>query len=552
MDLRPYQSESIAAAWLHLCGQAGNPVVVLPTGAGKSLVIAELCRAAVQDYGGRVIVLAHRKELLEQNADKIGRFLPFPVGIYSAGLNSRDSGADVVCAGIQSVFRRAEEFGSRQLVVIDEVHLVGDEGMYRTFLDRLREVNPRLRMVGLTATPYRTGEGAICRADGLFQRVAYEAKIPELIAGGFLSPIVNRPAGSIDTSGLHVRAGEFILSEVESLFDAHTAVACAELAEKAKGRRSVLVFCAGVAHASAVATCLGATLGEPVGVVTGDTPPMERAETLARFRAGSLRILCNVDVLTTGFDAPGIDCIAILRATCSPGLFAQICGRGFRLAPGKTDCLVLDFGENIKRHGPLDAIDFGARKPAAGTGDAPAKTCPNCEEECATSSRECPACGWRFPQPESRHGSEADAESQILSAPKVWIVEEVRFSLHRKKKAEPNSPATLRADYLCQPAEGGTPETISEWVCIDHEGWTGRKAARWWSVRSKANPEADEAGSFIPSCLDLWRRGAVASPTKITTIRDGRFWRITHAELDPAPDEWLDVAPGEVFEEAVF
>ncbi len=294
------------------------------------------------------------------------------------------------------------------------------------------------------------------------------------------------------------------------------------------------------------------TLGESIGVVTGDTPPLERSETLARFRAGSLRILCNVDVLTTGFDAPGIDCIAILRATCSPGLFAQICGRGFRMAEGKEDCLILDFGENIKRHGPLDAIDFGQRKPTGSPGDAPTKACPNCEEPCPTSARECAACGWRFPPREPNHEDGADSESQILAVPKDWLVEEVRFSLHRRKKAEPDAPSTLRVDYLCQSLEGGTPETISEWVCIDHDGWTGRKAARWWSVRSKANPEADEAGSFIPSCLDLWKRGAVAAPTRITTVKEGRFWRITHAELDPAPEEWLDEAPEEIFEEAAF
>lgn len=531
MLLRPYQSEACAAAWADLCSQAGNPVVVLPTGAGKSLVIAELCRAAVQDFGGRVLVLAHRKELLEQNAEKIRRFLPFPVGIYSAGLGIRNSSADVVCAGIQSVFRRADEFGPRQLVVIDEVHLVADEGMYKTFLERLREINPKLRMVGLTATPYRTGEGSICRADGLFQRVCYEAKIPELIGAGFLSPITNRPAGAIDTSGLHVRGGEFIPGEVEQLFDAHTAAACVEIGIQACGRRSVLIFCAGVEHANHVSTFLSASLGEPVGVVTGDTPALERSETLARFRAGQLRILCNVDVLTTGFDAPGIDCIAILRATCSPGLFAQICGRGFRLAEGKSDCLILDFGENLKRHGPLDAIDFGKPKPAGGSGEAPQKVCPNCEEPCATSVRECLGCGFRFPPPKPNHESDADQESQILVAPKVFTVDEVRFSRHTKKKAAPDSPATLRVDYLCTPDGGGPPESISEWVCIDHEGWAGRNAARWWSARSLADPEADEANSFIESCVSLWRRGAVATPTRITAIREGRFWRVTHAEL---------------------
>ena len=552
MELRYYQSEACAAVWSHLCGQTGNPVVVLPTGGGKSLVIAELCRAAIQDFAGRVIVLAHRKELLGQNCDKAVRLLPagVSVGIYSAGLNQRSTEADVVFGGIQSVFRRADEFGQRHLVIIDEMHLVphDGEGMYRTFIDRLREINPKLRMVGLTATPYRTGEGSVCRADGLFQRICYEASIPALIGGGFLSPVTNQvAAATVDTSGLHIRGGEFIASEVESLFDSHVVEACKEVAERTRDRRSVLVFCSGVGHAGHVRDCLTSILDESVAVVTGDTLAMERAETLARFKAGGLRILCNVDVLTTGFDAPCIDAIAILRATQSPGLFAQICGRGFRLSPGKADCLILDFGENIKRHGPLDAIDFGKRKKPGSEGDAPAKVCPNCETECHAAARVCSECGFEFPARKPTHGTDADAESQVLSEPKAWIVDEVRASRHKKKKAKPEDRDTLRVDYLCTPASGGPPESISEWVCIDHDGWAGRKAAKWWCDRSLATPESDMAGSFIDSCLDLWKRGAVATPTRITTVRDGKFWRITQHELDPRPDEWLDEVPEVVF-----
>lgn len=549
MELRVYQREACESAWLHLCSQAGNPVVVLPTGAGKSVVIAELCRAAVEQYSGRVIVLAHRKELLEQNAEKIKALLSFGVscGLYSAGLNLRNTGAKIIVAGIQSVFKRAEEFGERHLVLIDEVHLVPheSEGMYRKFIDRLREINPRLRMIGLTATPYRTGEGSLCRPDGLFQKICYEASIPKLIGDGYLSPITNQVAAeTVDTSGLHVRAGEFIASEVERLFDSRAAAACKEIAAQTRDRKSVLVFCAGVSHASNVAETLEQITGEPCGVITGGTTPLERAGILSRFRSRQLRYLCNVDVLTTGYDAPCIDAIAILRATCSPGLFAQICGRGFRVFPGKENCLILDFGENIKRHGPLDAIDFGKPKSKSLAGDAPTKKCPNCEEACHAGARECPHCGWRFPARDANHGESADQQNEILAIPKEWLVEEVRFSKHRKRKAEPGDPDTLRVDYLCQPIEGGTPETISEWICIDHDGWAGRKAHAWWRKRSRAMPEAMElsigAATYIDSCIELFNRGAVASPVRITTVRDGKFWRITKHELDPIPEEWFE------------
>lgn len=555
-QLRWYQREACDAAWSYLCGQAGNPLVVLPTGAGKSLVIAELCRAAVQDYQGRVMILAHRSELLQQNREKVNALLPDEVtcGVYSAGLKSRRTDAQVILAGIQSVFRRAEEFGERNLILVDESHLVphDGEGMYRSFLDRMREINQRLRIVGLTATPYRTGEGSLCRADGLFQRVCYDAKIQRLIGDGFLCPITSQPGeASWDTSKLHIRGGEFIASEAEALFDDAEKVnlACQEIVAKTGDRHSVLVFCSGVAHAEHVKAAIERLSGLPCGVVTGESTPLERTAALASFRGRSLKFLCNVDVLTTGFDAPCIDAIAILRATESAGLFAQICGRGFRLFDGKQNCLILDFGENIKRHGPVDAIDFGKRrKSSLEPGDAPTKKCPNCETECPAGAGQCEECGFQFPpKPIARHNATADNEA-VLSVPRRWLVEEVRMGRYRKRKAEPGNPDTLRVDYLCQPAEGGPPESISEWVCIDHPpGYAFSKAKRWWRERCKASPEEDGAGSFIASCLDLFVRGAVLAPVYVTTIREGKFLRITKHEFDAEPpDEWLDEAPEQV------
>jgi DNA repair protein RadD len=556
VKLRWYQRESCEAAWGYLCSQAGNPLVVLPTGAGKSIVIAELCRAAIEDYQGRVMILAHRSELIEQNREKARALLPMGIGIgtYSAGLRQRNTDSPVVLAGIQSVYKRAEEFGQRNLVIVDESHLVphDGEGMYRTFLDRMREINPKLRIVGLTATPYRTGEGALCRRDGLFQKICYEASIPRLIEDGFLCPVTSRAAdGTLDTSKLHVRGGEFVPGEVEALFDdaAKVDAAVREIVAKSSGRHSVLVFCSGIAHAEHVREALEKISGSPCGVVTGSTLPLERSGTLAAFKERRLRFLCNVDVLTTGFDAPCIDAIAILRATKSPGLFAQICGRGFRLFPGKENCLILDFGENIKRHGPVDAIDFGKASSGGGAGEdgGPTKTCPNCESEVPAGAGECRDCGWKFPRQMARHETEASQED-VLSTAKRWLVEEVRFSRHRKRKAELGDVDTLRVDYLCQPTEGGPPESISEWVCVDHPpGYANRKAIRWWKARSLAQADPDPSGSLIASCIDLWTRGAVIAPRYITTIREGKFLRVTGAEFEEEPpEEWLDAAPESV------
>ena len=564
MDLRWYQSAAVSETWDYLRQQSGSPVVVMPTGSGKSLVIAALCSEAVAKWSGRVLVVAHRKELLEQNADKIRRLAPaLDVGVYSAGLRSRDVEHSVVCCGIQSVFKRSEEFGRRDLVIVDEVHLVPSdgEGMYRTFLTELRKFNQHVRMVGLTATPFRTGEGKLTGADKLFQKVCYDVPIKRLIDEGFLCQITNQAGqATLDTSGLHVRGGEFVSHEVESLFNAgdNVQAACREIVAKTADRHSVLVFCSGVKHAERVQDEIERLTQQQVGLVTGETLSLERAETLRRFRAGALRYLCNVDVLTTGFDAPNIDCVCVLRATMSPGLFAQIVGRGFRVEPSKSGCLVMDFGENLKRHGPIDSPEFGQESQSKGTGEGPQKVCPNCQEEVPAGLSEC-GCGFVFPERKrgNNHETEADGESALLAeqvAPQTWIVESVDWSRHRKKKGTPDDPDTLRVDYVCtladEPSGNLSRKTISEWVCLEHDGFARTKAALWWRARSLAPVPAD-----IDEALELWHRGAVAAPERITTKREGRWYRILSAEIDEKPESWNDEAvedPFAIEEELAF
>lgn len=593
MELRPYQREACDAAWRWLNANVGNCVISLPTGGGKSLLIADLCRQAIE-WGGRVVVLANRKELLQQNAQKIHALIPnASLGIYSAGLKFRHTHHDIIVAGIQSVWRKATELGSRQLVIPDECHLIParDEGMYRTFLSDLRAAgNDDLRVVGMTATPFRTGEGSLCRANGIFQAIAYSADLKQMIADGYLCPLTNQPADAeASTAGLHVRGGEFVAREVEDLFSPLIRQACREIVAKTKDRHSVLIFCAGVSHADAVTKEIEGLTGEACGVVTGGTPPLERAALLERFRGLRLRFLTNVDVLTTGFDAPCIDAIAILRATQSPGLLVQMVGRGLRPDPSKTDCLILDFGQNIKRHGPIDAIDFGKPRSAGPGGSGVTKTCPNCEEPQPASAREC-VCGFRFPAPAINHEETADTESSVLKSsepPVTWDV--LGVHLHRHKKRSGDGPETLRVDYVCTPHErpmpevpdgvtcgdcGETPEivtlcddgphyarldcdcgrfaqwlakprqnlaeqTISEWVCLEHgPGFALRKAWAWWELRSIA-----PMPQTIDEALELFSLGALRSPVQIVTRQDGRWKRIESATFgSERPESWATEA----------
>ena len=531
MILRPYQNEAVEAVYQHLRTHDDNPCVVIPTAGGKTPVIATICRDAVQLWGGRVLILAHVKELLEQTAEKLRAVAPdLPFGIYSAGLRRRDLGYPVTVAGIQSVYQKACDIDAVDLAVVDEAHLIppDSEGMYRQFLRDMRVVNPQVRVVGFTATPFRLKSGTICAPENILNAVCYEIGVRELIVQGYLSPLRTK-AGSLKpaTEQLHVRGGEFVAGEAENLMDDEQLVlaACREIVEYTCDRRSVLIFAAGVKHGLHIADVLRTRHRVECGFVCGETLPFERDDTLRRFRAGELKYLCNVNVLTTGFDAPNIDCVALLRPTLSPGLYYQMVGRGFRLHPGKPDCLVLDFGGNVVRHGPVDALRVSALE-SDGNGDAPAKECPECRAVIAAGYGTCPECAYEFPEPErQKHkptaGTEAILSDQVTRT--EYNVDEVFYAVHEKRGAAPDAPRTMRVDYRI-----GFQTYVSEWVCVEHDGYARQKAEAWWRGRS-SEPVPDTAEAAV----ELAEMGALA-PTLAITVerREGdRFDRVVAYRL---------------------
>jgi DNA repair protein RadD len=499
------------------------------------LLIALLIQQALE-FGGRVVVLAHRKELLQQNADEIRGLIPgVDVGIYSAGLKSREIHNAVVVAGIQSVFRKAEDLGRRHLILVDEAHLISDleESMYGQFLAAMK-ANEGLRIVGLTATPFRTGAGPICGPERIFQRVVFEAKTAQLIAEGFLCPITNKVAeAEVNTDKVGLRGGEFVESEMQAAFDVDEKVqaACVEILAKCVNRHSVLVFASGIHHAEQIAELLPGS-----AVVTGETLPIERAETLRRFVAGELRFLVNVDVLTTGFNARCVDAIAILRATMSPGLFCQMVGRGLRLHESKQNAFLLDFGGNIARHGSIDDEDFGRSEGKGRAGVAAengrGKRCPSCELDVSPSTVVCPECNFIFPRErELKHDITADETSQLTGAtpPEEWEVRDVIVRVHTKKDDD-EAPQTVRVDYVCakEGASGNlTTITIPEWTCPGHQGFARLKFLAWWDARSICDPPDNATDAVLLINMGVCRR-----PVRITTKKDGRWHRITECAFE--------------------
>jgi len=273
-----------------------------------------------------------------------------------------------------------------------------------------------------------------------------------------------------------------VADQVEALMDADALVrsACAEIVELTADRKSVLIFASGVKHGRHIVDVLQGH-GVECGFVCGETPPAQREELLGRFRGDGhdlvgtrpLKYLCNVNVLTTGFDAPGIDCVVLLRPTMSPGLFYQMVGRGFRKHPGKRDCLVLDFGGNVLRHGPVDCIRLpDPQRP--GPGEAAAKECPQCQALIAAGFATCPECGHVFPPPERRRHDAKAGEEGILSGQSSdsrYEVLDVDFGVHMKRDAPPDAPRTMRVEYRV-----GWNEHVSEWVCFEHSGFARGKA----------------------------------------------------------------------------
>ena len=504
-NLRPYQKDAVNALYDHLRHKDTNPCVVIPTAGGKSLCIAEVAKDVVKKWNGRVLILAHVKELVEQNASKIRAICPeLNVGVYSAGLGRKDTKEPVIVAGIQAVYNKLEDFKPFDIVMVDEVHLVppDGEGRYRTFLNGEKSVNPNIRLIGWTATPYRTQGGLICKPENLFNEICYEISIKQLINDGYISK-VSAHAGKLvaNTEGLHIRAGEFVSEDVEKLMGEERLVssACREIVELTRNRQSCLIFCTSLAHCKKVAALIAEYSGEECAIVSGDTPPQEREDTIRRLRGETvqhdlfgvglkpLKYACNVSVLTTGTDIPRLDTIALLRPTNSAGLLVQMVGRGFRLPPetGKTECLILDYGRNIERFGPIDLIgrsfDRGMRDEVRGKREeALAKTCPNCNNLVGMPVMLCPECGYEFPRKDAeRQLHEAQAARTAILSGEVTVethdVSHVDYQVWEKRGAQPDAPKTVRVTYYFDMIH-----SVSEWLCPEHRGYARSKFERWW------------------------------------------------------------------------
>lgn len=520
--LRPYQQKAIDDLYTWMSKNDGHPCLVLPTGSGKSHIVAHLCKDAVQNWPDtRILMLTHVKELIEQNAQKLRQVWPnAPMGIYSAGLGRRDIDT-ITFAGIQSVRKKSASIGHVDLIIVDECHLISHkaEGGYRTLINDLTEINPHLRVIGLSATPYRLGHGYIHHGDGLFDDLIEPVTIAELVTDGYLAKLCSKvTSNTLDVTGVHKRGGEYIERELQAAVDTedNNWTVVKETISLAEDRKAWLFFCAGVDHAYHIRDQLREQ-GVVAETVTGDTPKAERDAILGAYRRGQIKALTNANVLTTGFDYPDIDLIVMLRPTMSPGLYVQMAGRGMRLKSHTDHCLVLDFAGVVSQHGPITYVQPpSAAKEIKGETEAPVKVCDNCHELVHPSAKICPACQAPFPEPQKKPLVLHDDDIMGLDNPKLQVTS-WRWSEHTSRAS---GKEMIKVTYYGALSD----KPVSEYVPLLHEGYAGQKAmALIASISRKAGVRLPDEGTLSDLC-DILNRAR--PPTTIEYKKNGKFYDV--------------------------
>lgn len=536
LEPRPYQKDAISSVMQYLFTKPGNPVLDACVGSGKSLMIAEVVGEILKkDPNARILMLTHVKELIEQNFEKLVSQLPgVNAGIYSASIGKRQAHKQVVYAGIQSIHKRYNQIGHVNVIMIDEVHLVSpnDQTMYRKFISMMQAINPRIRIVGFTGTAYRTKEGLITEGENaLFDDVCHQVSMADLIKMGYLMPLVSKQSEvQADLSGVKIRGGEFLAKDMQDAMDKDelTEAALNDVERWASDRRCGLFFCSGVDHAEHVRDSLRGR-GYTAEMVTGKTPKKERERILGEFKAGQIKYLTNDSVLTTGTDIPMLDLIVLLRGTQSPVLYTQILGRGVRcfgkdaqesISRGKKNCMVLDFGGNIERHGPVDKIRFKPKKQRDGGGILvqPVKICEKCREPNPVFAKVCENCQHEFPRVERSVNHEKVAyDGAILSSdirPETKRVSRVIYSRHKKRGGQDSMKVTYYS---------GLKEVACEWVCIEHQGYAHNKARSWWKKMH---------GDDMPATIAEALQKQPTIPYAVWVKKNGKYMEIIGYEFD--------------------
>lgn len=541
MQDRWYQEEAVDSLFEYFDTHGGtnsdgspvraNPLVAMPTGTGKSVVIAKFLRRAFEMFPQtRAIMSTHVKELIEQNAKKVLQVWPdAPLGIVSAGLKRKEFDAPLVFGGIQTMRKHATALGRRDFVIVDEAQLVSPnvDTSYLTWFLELMEFNPYLKVIGLSATIYRMKLGYLTNGN-IFTDVCFDITdlngFNRLLAEGYLAPLIpRRTEFQLDYTGVGMGAeGDFAEGQLQAAIDRKevTYAALKEAVGYGWDRRSWMVFAAGIEHAEHVAEMLNNTFGVPTCVIHSKLSVEQRDERLRDFKRGKYRCVVNKDVLTTGFDHPPLDLIIMLRPTMSAPLWVQMLGRGTRPWQGgylevtegevaywpgaKLNCLVLDYAGNTARLGPInDPLIPGPPGKKRAPGDAPVKMCPACPTYNHASARHCSACGYEFSTAYSLSPNlDASASNEELIKSDFPVVEffDVQRVVYTPHHSMRSGLQTIKVAYFCAQAE-----TFFEYVTFEGaKPYAIHKSHEWLRQRHQYADVMIEQMKNYPGHMNSW------------------------------------------------
>lgn len=553
MPLRYYQQEAKKAVFDYWDETPGNPLVVSATGTGKSILQASLTCDLIDGWSDlRVMNTTHVVELVEGNYKELIGLRPFvPAGIFASSLGQSDSRAQVLFSQLQTVHNKAKRIGHVDVLQIDEAHLVPfkQTTQYRRLIDDLLAINPDMKINGFTATDYRLDGGRLTEGEGrLFDKVVYDYGIRLGIDDGYLTPITSKTLSTkYDLTGVGRSMGEYKAGDYRDAVDTDelNRRVVEEVLDVEGHRKKALIFCRGIEHAARIRDAFKAA-GRAVELVHGGTPGGERRSLIERLKSGELWGLVNDNVLSTGTNIVGVDLIVDLYRTMSAGRYVQRVGRMTRVIypPGfdpeavdaaarreaiaswlKPNGRYMDFAGNINEHGPVDMVQ--PKKPGSGSGEAPIKICPNCEEINHASVRVCTCCGFEFEfNPEPKFTARA-SDAPIISTDEDW--REVTGRTYREHPPKPGKPPSVKCTYMA----GLT--AINEWHCPGHGGYPKAKADRYWRSHGGASP--------FPKSAEEWldRAGELRVTAEIRLKPNGKYFDIVDyragAELasDSAP-----------------
>lgn len=516
MILRPYQLELVDAVWAEMFAR-DEALAQLPTGGGKTLCFSHLLMRAMEARPNvRCIVLMGRIDLVLQTERALARVIERRhIGVYCGSLNRREINRPIVVASIQSIAQ--VETPTFDLCIVDEAHnLDQEEGAYIKFIDKLRGLKPKLKIVGFTATPFRS-DGVIYGDGKLFNRLCYRKGIQDMIAMGFLCrPILKQVEGAFDTSNLRIRAGEYMQEDVELLVSDEEVMRrqIAEAIEKMKGRIAIAWACANIAHCIRVMEALH-LIGESATCVHSKQDTAVRASSLKSFIDGRVRHMVFVSILSEGFDHPPIDCIALMRPTRSPVLYVQTVGRGLRPSGGKESCLVLDYGQVVRELGPLDDPKVKGKK---GEGEAVMKVCPKCSSWVFGGCRLCPDCGFEFPPPpapEKKLTKRADDNAKILSddgKPETEELGPIYITMHKARSG--NDCVKITYGYGGMMNVWGERDGVPEFFVTNSP----------WAMQ-RLEQRLDKIGAQLPG-IPFEGEVRVPGTFELVKAKDGKFWRV--------------------------